>query len=191
MSDAGNLMSDMDDITDGDGDGKKNKRKKKSGGGMVASGLIKILIMITAIIGAIIFIVIVTTITFHVLNRENLGSILIAQNHERYNPPGNHEYMEPAMIIRGRTSDRVGRAFMVSVMLGYQPGDDRTAAELGRRTHQLQDLLRQFFSSQKVENLTPEREDALKVELRNQVNSILSQGRVTDVIFPEFIVEFG
>jgi flagellar protein FliL len=185
-------MDEMDESADGDSGKKKGKKKgKNSSGGMLASGLIKILVVVALIILALLFIVTVTVVTFNILDRGSTTSILTSINNERYNPPGNHEYMEPAMMIRGRTSDRVGRTFMVEVMLGYQPGDERTASELGRRSHQLQDLLRQFFSSQRVENLAPEREDALKAELRNQVNSILSQGRVTDVIFTQFIVDFS
>lgn len=190
MSDTGNLIDNMDDESNtGDNNIKKPKRKFNPSG-LVASSLIKILVLIAAILAAILFIVAVTTITVGMLNKEQATSILGQLTTDRYNPPGNHQYMEPALTIRGRTSDRVGRTFIVDVMLGYQPGDDRTATELLRRTPQLKDLLRQFFSSQKVENLTPEREDALKAELRNQINTILSQGRVTDVIFTQFIIDF-
>jgi flagellar protein FliL len=101
-----------------------------------------------------------------------------------------YNYADP-IKVRGRTADRSPHTFMIDMQLGYLPGDEKTAAELDRRQQQLLDLLRQYLSSQKVVNMTPEREDTLKAELRNQINNILTQGRVTDVIFTEKVVDFG
>ncbi|NIZ18496.1 flagellar basal body-associated FliL family protein [Entomospira culicis] len=185
MSDT-NLMNDMDDVAEAGG---KKKKGRLSLGGSMAGGIIKILAFIAGIIGAILFIVVVSVITYNVMDK-GAQTQALQDASEIYHPPGNHEYAD-VIKVRGRTSDRVGRTFMIDVRLGYRPGDEKTIAELARRTPQLQDLLRQFFSSQKVENLTPEREDALKAELRNQVNNILSQGQVTDVIFTEKIIDFS
>lgn len=79
---------------------------------------------------------------------------------------------------------------MIDVRLGYRPGDEdhrRTRSSHPTATRPITPVLQ----LSKVENLTPEREDALKAELRNQVNNILSQGQVTDVIFTEKIIDFS
>jgi flagellar protein FliL len=187
MSDAS--MNDADDLAEGSGKGKKKKGKGSMGGAMV-SGLVKILAIVAAIVGAILFIVVISVLTYRVMDKDSQKNILVTLADDVYKIPGNHDYADP-IKVRGRTSDRSPRTFMIDVQLGYFPGDEKTVAELARRTPQLQDLLRQYFSSQRMENLTPEREDALKAELRNQVNNILSQGRVTDVIFTEKIIDFG
>lgn len=188
MSDTSELDNDTD-LAEAGGK-KKKEKKKKSAGGAMASGLIKILVMVAALIAAVLFMVAVSFIVVKAVTRDLTGSILIDLEAQQYNPPGNYDYVEPSIQVRGRTSDRVPRSFMITTVFGVLPGDERTSAELARRNSQLRDLLRQFFSSRKVEELNPEREAELKIELRGQVNRILSQGRVSDVLFTEFIVEF-
>ncbi len=189
MSDTSELDNDADM---GESGGRKPKKvkSKKSAGGAMASGLIKVLVIVAALIAAVLFMVAISWITVKAVTRDLTGSVLMDLNALQYNPPGNYVYVEPAIQVRGRTSDRVPRSFMITTVFGVLPGDERTSAELARRNSQLRDLLRQFFSSRKVEELTPEREAELKLELRGQVNRILSQGRVSDVLFTEFIVEF-
>jgi flagellar FliL protein len=189
MSDTSELDNDTDQEESGGKKPKKEKRKR-SAGGVMASGMIKILVMVAAIIAAILFMVAISWITAKAVTRDLTGSILIDLEAQQYNPPGNYNYVDPSIQVRGRTSDRVPRSFMITTVFGVLPGDDRTTAELARRNSQLRDLLRQFFSSRKVEELSPEREAELKIELRGQVNRILSQGRVSDILFTEFIVEF-
>jgi flagellar basal body-associated protein FliL len=178
------MSDEMEDLDTGD-DGDSGKSSKKRAGG--ASGLIKILTMIVGVILVLVFTVTVSVITYNIMNKNNSGRELVRQS-DVYTGVPDYDYTEP-IEIRGRTSDRVPKTFMVTVVLGYDIGDEKTLSEIARRRSQLQDLMRSFFSDKRVEDFNPSNEQQLKAELQQRINRILSQGRIRTILFTEFLID--
>ncbi|MGL4523934.1 MAG: flagellar basal body-associated FliL family protein [Spirochaetia bacterium] len=166
-----------------DAEGSKKTPEKSAAGGNV---LVRILVMVAAAIGAIVFVVLVSIFTVIMMDSQMSADII--SNSPTYDTAMNYDYTAP-VNVRGRTSDVDPHTFQISVALGYEMGDTKTSAEIAKRQSQLQDLMRSFFSSKTAEALLPEYQDGLKVELKERINRIFSQGKVRDVLFPDFLVD--
>jgi flagellar basal body-associated protein FliL len=159
----------------------------KARGGLSNSNfVVKLLVILASAIGAIIFIVAVASVT--VMLMQSKSAITALSPSPTFETNINYEYATP-LDIRGRTSDETPRTYQVSVVLGYLTGDRKTIAEIAKRKSQLQDIMRSFFSAKTSAQLAPEHQSALKMELKEQVNYIFSEGQVKDVLFPEFLVD--
>lgn len=148
--------------------------------------LVRVLVMLAAAVGAIVFVVLVSVFTVMMMDSQMSADIIASS--PTYDTSLNYDYTTP-VNVRGRTSDADPHTFQISVALGYEMGDAKTSAEIAKRQSQLQDLMRSFFSSKTAEALLPEYQDGLKVELKERINRIFSQGKVRDVLFPDFLVD--
>jgi flagellar basal body-associated protein FliL len=93
--------------------------------------------------------------------------------------------------IRGRTADENPVTVIVKVNVGYEQENKIVQSELIARTPRLQALIRQFFASKTSAELTPQHEEELKAELEEQINRIMTDGKIKEVIFLDFnVVEF-
>jgi flagellar FliL protein len=62
--------------------------------------------------------------------------------------------------------------------------------ELMQRKSQLRDVVIEVLSSKLAKDLkTPEGKDALKEQLKERINSVLSRGQIANVYFTEFAVQ--
>ena len=78
---------------------------------------------------------------------------------------------------------------IVQVKLGYEEGSKEIQGELVKRSDQIFDLIRSFFSRKGKDELTPYTEGAVKQELREQINRLLTNGNaVEQIIFMEYNV---
>lgn len=170
-------MSDVDDIDD------SIKAQPAASG----SKLVKLLSIVLAAVGAIIFMVITSVITFKLMNsgKVQYPSVALSESYSETPSYATSEEME----IRGHTSDRVPITFVVKVVMGYDDGDTLTVAEIAKKKAQLQDLLRVFFSSKQAEELLPSNEEHLKAELLQRINRIFSQGKIKVIFFSEFLID--
>ena len=86
--------------------------------------------------------------------------------------------------IRTKTSDVNPASVIVEVVLGYKKDDKATSTEITQRTVELKDFLRRYFTQKSYEELKPQNEEALRIEIRNAINdSILSSSKIKDVRF--------
>lgn len=156
-----------------------------SSGGKSKSGLVKILTWVVGIICGTIFIVTVVVITINIIDRGN-QSQSFAQVSEEYNakPPIMSFYEANMPQIRGRTADKVPQSFIIELALGY-PEDKAVAleAEITQRLPAIVDLIRSYFNSKKAEELSYENEDYLKLQLKEKINRILTNGPIEMVVF--------
>ena len=68
--------------------------------------------------------------------------------------------------------------------LAYKKDDKATSTEITQRTVELKDFLRRYFTQKSAEELRPQNEENLKIEIRNAINdSILSSSKIKDVRF--------
>lgn len=180
-------MADDDIYDDGDvgGGGDLEVGEKSS---FLKAVLPKILKWVAIILAAIIFIVTVVFFTMRILNRGTTGmtqpassEVLVAKT------PVYDWYTLPE--IRSRTADQPPATVIVQVKLGYETGSKNIQSELVRRENQLFDLVRQYFSRKTKNELTPNTEAAVKQELQEQLNRLLTIGNaVQQIVFMEYNV---
>jgi len=165
-------MSDTDDIFDGGDTPEAESSPKKKGGGIGA--LLPTILKFAAIgLGAMIFIVTVSVITYNIMNRGGMNQTNISDPDSPYigrRPP--FSYYDGIGTITVRTRDfPVASTVNVVMIIGYDEGDQNTWQELNNRRFELRDFTRRFFSSKTAAELAPEREEALKSEIREQLNT--------------------
>lgn len=174
-------MADDDDLGLDDGDAGATPAKK--GGGL--GGLLPTLLKWVAIgLGAIILIVTVVLITMKVVggNTSGTASIPVA---EEYNTKRELlDWYNSLGAIRTRTNEQNPATVIVDVVLGYKKDDKATSTEITQRTIELKDFLRRYFTQKTADELRPQNEENLRIEIRNAINdSILSSSKIKDVRF--------
>ena len=91
--------------------------------------------------------------------------------------------------LRTRTSDAVPASVVVDVVLGYKKEDKATSTEITQRSLELRDFLRRYFTQKTAEELAPQNEEHLKIEIRNAINDhVLSSSKIKDVRFMQLDV---
>lgn len=159
------------------------EKPKAKGGGKAILGLLK---WIAIGLGAVIFIIVIVVVTVSILNRQAKPMTTV---------PTSEEYQRATPIwatftsidqITTSTIDKEPWSVMVKLNLAYDAADKEVQTELTARKYQLQDALRNFFSSKKIAALLPERERELKEELREMLNRMLSKPAIKDVYFQTF-----
>ncbi|MCI1207856.1 MAG: flagellar basal body-associated FliL family protein [Treponema sp.] len=154
---------------------------KKGGLGTLFPNLLKWLIIV---ICAIILIVTVVVITMKIMggNTSSHPDITISEEYE-----GKREILDwyqSLGSIRTTTADPNPASVVVEVVLGYKKDDKATSAEITARTIEIKDFLRRYFSEKTAEELRPQNEDKLRIEIRNAINDdILSTSKIKEVRF--------
>ena len=180
-------MSDADDLDLDGGDSSGIDAPKKASG--LAALLPNLLKFIAIAIGAIIFIVTVSVITFNVLNRGGRSQTIIPASSPFVGSRPTYQYFTLIGVVRTTTSDINPYAVAVNMQLGYDENDNATATELTNRLNELQDFVRVFFRSKRAMDLTPDNERRLKQEILEQINTrILNTARVREVTFSQLDV---
>lgn len=183
-------MADDDDLDLNDDSGSddlgSSSKKKKGGLGGVFPGLLK---WVAIGLGAVILIVTVVFITVKIVggNQAAVPSVPITEEYT-----SNKEILDwysSLGTIRTKTSDVNPASVIVEVVLGYKKEDKATSAEITQRTVELKDFLRRYFTQKSYEELRPQNEEELRIEIRNAINdSILSSSKIKDVRFMQLDV---
>ncbi len=179
-------MSDDDNFMESDSDSGQDLEVGRKVGFLPAVA-IKILKWAALGIAAVIFIVTVVVITVSIMNK--------GQAQTGY-PAASQAYRGTIPIlsyfnipeIRGRTSDVNPTTFIVQVSLGYDLNDKAVQSELVARAPQLQDIVRSFFAERTADQLAADHEEQLKAELKEEINRIMTSGKIQEVLFLEFNV---
>jgi len=187
MSDAN-----LDDMEEGEAP-EAGPKKKKGGLGNLLPTLLKF----AAIgIGALLFIVTVSVITYNIMNNGGKQQTNVTDPESPYlgKIPIFDWYSDIGQVTT-RTRDE-GHTVTVTMILGYDNKNDdpnnTTYPELSGRKYELQDFARRYFASKPVEELTPENEATLKREIMEQINKrLLDKGRIRAITFTKFdVMEF-
>ncbi|MCL1993182.1 MAG: flagellar basal body protein FliL [Spirochaetes bacterium] len=157
---------------------------KKKGGGLKA--ILPTLLKFVAIgLGALIFIVTITVVTFNIMNRG--GAVQTAV----FDPTSPYVGRRPefAMFtqigpITARTRDAMHISVTAEMVIAYDMGDMAALSELTNRQYELRDFVRRYFSNLYAMQLAPERETEIRREIREHLNTrILHTARVRDILF--------
>ncbi|MFQ3621647.1 MAG: flagellar basal body-associated FliL family protein [Spirochaetales bacterium] len=159
--------------------------------GFLPAIVIQILKWVALALGAIIFIVTVVIITIQIMGvgKQSVTQLPTSKEYEGKEPI--YDWYTNIGEIRARTADDAPHTIIVDVRVGYRQGDKAMQAELIARTPQLRDIIRRFFTSKRAEELKPVNEEKLKIELRDQLNAIMTSNKIQRVIFDTFtVIEF-
>ena len=179
-------MSDSDDL-DLDGESPGAAAPKKASG--LAALLPNLLKFVAIGLGAIVFIVTVSVITFNILNKGGRSQTAIPSASPFVGARPQYQYFEGVGIVRTVTRDPLPYSVVVNMVIGYDLNDNMAQNELNARRLQLNDFLRVFFRSKMADDLRPENEPRLRQEILEQINTtILNSARVREILFTQLDV---
>jgi len=181
MSDAN-----LDDMEEGEAPDAGSKKKK---GGL--GTLLPTLLKFAAIgIGALLFIVTVSVITYNIMNDGGKTQTNVTDPQSPYigRRPIFSWYTDIGTVTT-RTKDELSHSVSVVMNIGYDQADTVASSELSQRKLELQDFVRRYFASKYAEELKPENEERLKTEIKEQINKrLLENARIRDITFTKFDV---
>jgi flagellar FliL protein len=88
-------------------------------------------------------------------------------------------------VIRATTKDPSPYSVVVEIVLGYDLNNATAATELTSRLVELQDFVRNYFSSKYNADLQPDKEEQLKHDLIEKLNRRLNTAKVRAVFFKQ------
>jgi flagellar FliL protein len=180
-------MSDSDDLDLEGGDSPGAGPSKKASG--LAALLPNLLKFVAIGLGAIIFIVTVSVITFNILNRGGRAQTVLPSNNPFVGAQPLLSYFTLVGPIRTSTRDPIPFSVVVDVQIGYDLDSNAAANELIARLPELQDFMRVYFRSKSANELGPENEARLKQEILEQLNTrVLSTARARRILFRQLDV---
>ncbi len=159
------------------------EKPKRKGGGKAILGLLK---WIGIGLGAVIFIVVIVVVTVGLLNQQAKPMTDIPTSEDFIGTTPIYATFTTIEQISTNTIDKEPWAIIVKINLAYEITDKQVADELNQRRYQIQDDLRNFFSTKTIAQLLPERERMLKEEIRERLNRLLSKPSLKDVYFQDF-----
>ncbi len=180
-------MADDDIYDDGDvAGGQELEVGEKSS--LVKTLIPKLLKWVAIVLAALIFIVTVVFFTMKILNRGTTGMTQPASSEVMIAKTPTYDWFS-IEEIRTRTGDEPAATVIVQVKLGYETGSKEIQGELVKRENQIFDLIRQYLSKKTKDDLATSNEAAVKQEIREQINRLLTQGNaVQQIIFMEYNV---
>ena len=179
-------MSDSDNLDlDGDEAPESGGAQKKRGGGL--GNLLPTILKFVAIgIGALIFIVTVSVITYNIMNKGGKNQTVLSDPSSPYvgERPVYAMYTQIGSITTKTKDPAPGSSVTVEMIIGYDMNDNAASAELISRQYELRDFIRRYFTGKTAAELAPEREEELKKEIREQLNTrFLDTARARIILF--------
>jgi len=183
-------MSDSDalDMEEGEApEGGAGAKKKKGGLGALLPTLLK---FVAIGIGALLFIVTVSVITYNIMNDGGKTQTNVTDPSSPYigRKPIFAWYTDIGTVTT-KTRDEMSHSVSVVMNIGYDLTDATAYSELSGRKFELQDFVRRYFAGKYAEELKPENEERLKQEIKETLNKrYLETARVRDITFTKFDV---
>jgi flagellar FliL protein len=151
-------------------------------------GIARILMIVGIGLGAVIFIVTVVVITLSIVNKQGkpAENIVMSEDYQANTPQ--YQYVGTIGEIRTRTSEQEPSSIAVKIQLGFGLDDKDSPVEVNARMPQIRDFLRWYFTAKTADDLTPDKEDIIKDDIKENLNRILSKPTVKEVLFDELNV---
>jgi flagellar FliL protein len=183
-------MSDSDELDDAGGESPEasSASKKKKGG---LGALLPTLLKFAAIgLAALIFIVTVSVITYNIMNNGGKSQTEVTDPTSPYlGKRPLYTFYSGIGQVSTKTRDPTNYNVQVDMILGYDQEDPVTASELNLRQPELRDFVRRFFSGKYAADLAPEKEEQIKQEIKEILNTrFLDAAKVRIVLFNKFDV---
>jgi flagellar protein FliL len=180
-------MSDGDDLNlDGEDSAGASGPKKPSGLAALLPNLLK---FVAIGLGALVFIVTVSVITYNILNKGGQSQTMIPSASPFVGARPQYQMFTSIGQIRTSTKDPLPYSVVVDMVIGYDLNDNTAQAELTGRLYELKDFVRVYFKGKMADDLKPENEPRLKQEILEQLNTkILSSARARIILFNQLDV---
>jgi len=180
-------MSDSDDL-DLEGSESPGLDTSKKASGLAA--LLPNLLKFVAIgLGALIFIVTVSVITYTILNKGGQSQTVIPSASPFVGARPQYSVFTSIGLIRTSTRDPVPFSVVVDMVVHYDQNDNTASGEFTGRLYELRDFVRSFFRSKTADELKPENEPRLKQEIIEQLNTkVLNSARARMITFNQLDV---
>jgi flagellar FliL protein len=178
-------MSDSDELDMDGGDSPDAGGGNRKKGGALGALLPTILKFAAIGIGALIFIVTVSVITYRVMSGGGKSQTVITDPTSPYmGSRPQYTFYTDIGTVTTRTKDERNHTVTVVMNLGYTPDDADTASELILRRYELRDFVRHYFTGKLAEELMPENEARLKKDIQESLNTrILDKAKVRLIVF--------
>ena len=178
-------MSDTDDLDlDGESPEASSTSKKKKGAGL--SALLPTILKFAAIgVGALIFIVTVSVITYNIMNSGGKSQTVVTDPSSPYigRRPLYFWYTDIGTVST-KTRDTTNYSVTVIMHIAYDPNDTAASGELNGRRYELQEFVRRYFAGKYAAELLPEHEARLKQEIKELLNTrYLDTAKVREIAF--------
>ena len=180
-------MSDSDELDLEGGEGPGIDAPKKASG---LAALIPNLLKFVAIgLGALIFIVTVSVITYNILNKGGQSQTAIPSNSPFVGARPQYSVFTSIGLIRTSTRDTIPYSVVVDMVIHYDMNDNAASSEFTGRLYELRDFVRMFFRSKSADELKPENEPRLKQEIIELLNTkVLNSARARMITFNQLDV---
>ena len=187
-------MSDSDELDsmdDGESpDAGAGSRKK---GGALGALLPTILKFAAIGIGALIFIVTVSVITYSLMSKGGKSQTVVADPESPYmgKRPYYSWYTSIGTVTTKTKDSGDNKSYTVTVVmnLGYDQEDQPSGSELSQRQYELRDFTRHYFTGKTAEELQPENEGRLKQDIREILNTrFFDTAKIRLVVFEKLDV---
>jgi len=179
-------MSDSDelDMDDGESPDASAGGKRKRGGALGA--LLPTILKFAAIgVGALIFIVTVSVITYSLMSKDGKSQTVVTDPTSPYmGKRPNYAMYTGIGTVNTKTRDAANYSVTVVMNLGYDLDDLAASSELSSRQYELRDFVRSYFTGKYAEELQPENEARLKQDIKEILNTrFLDTAKIRIVLF--------
>jgi flagellar FliL protein len=188
MSDSDELDIDGGESPESSGGGGGGGKKK---GGALGALLPTILKFAAIGIGALVFIVTISVVTYRIMSDGGKQQTLVTDPTSPYvGTRPVYQYYTGIGTIITKTRDTTGSYSVTVVMnLGYDQEDLTAYSELSSRQYELRDFVRNYFTGKYAHELLPENEQRLKRDIQEILNTrFLDTGKVRTIMFDKLDV---
>ena len=151
-------------------------------------GIARILMIVGIGLGAVIFIVTVVVITLSIVNKQGKPAATMIKSEDYQAATPRYQYVGTIGDIRTRTSDKEPFSIAVKIQLGFDLEDKDSPVELNARMPQIRDFLRRYFTAKTADDLSPDKEEIIKDDIKENLNRMLSKPTVKEVLFDQLNV---
>lgn len=135
-------------------------------------------------LAAVIFIITVVFIAVKLMTRNSNSNTAIPISEEYTVQREELDWYTSLDDVRTQTRDVIPASVSVKIALGYKHEDKQASAEITSRKIEIIDYLRRYFSGKTAEQLAPEHEEEIKMEIKDGINdNILSNSKIRKVMF--------
>lgn len=182
------MAENQDDLNLDDSESSVESTPKKTSG---LGGLLPTILKFVAIgLGALIFIVTVSVITYRVMVGSGKPQTAVTLEADPYvGKRPELSWFTNIGVVRTRTKDPTPSSVVVNMIVGYDLNDKNAQTELTNRLYELKDFVRNFFSNKYAADLRPENEQRLKQEIKQLLNdTVLQKAKAREILFQQLDV---
>lgn len=182
------MAEDQDELNLDDTESTIESAPKKGAG---LGGILPTILKFVAIgVGALIFIITVSVITYRIMSGSGRSQTVASAEADPFQPKKpTYSWFTTIGVIRTRTNDPTPYSVVVNVIIGYDLNDKNAQNELTNRLYELKDFIRNYFSNKSASDLKPEKEQLLKQEIKQILNDlILQNAKAKEILFQQLDV---